>query len=78
MLFKRGAVIDARDVDDETPLHHAAQNGRTLVAQLLLEHGADPNARNDSGETPSEFGSQNGHHGIVELLSAYVAKSVKQ
>jgi ankyrin repeat protein len=78
MLLERGAAIDARDVDDKTPLHFAAQYGRTQVAQLLLEHGADANARTKSGHTPSQLGLRRGRREIVKLLSAYVAKSVKQ
>ena len=78
MLLERGPVVDARDVGDQTPLHFAVQYGETQVAQLLLEHGADVNARNKSGYTPSQLGSRVGHHEAVELLSAFVAKSVKQ
>jgi ankyrin repeat protein len=78
MLLDRGTVIDARDNRGRTALHFALEEGRTEVAQLLLEHGADVNARNKFGQTPSELGSQSRYEEIVELLSAYVAKSVKQ
>ena len=78
MLLERGAVIDAQNVHDLTPLHVAAQNGEKQIVQLFLEHGADVNARDRSGKTPSDIASLHGHHEIVELLSAYIAKSVKQ
>lgn len=78
MLLERGSVIDARDVAEWTPLHLAAFHGRAGVAQLLLEHGADVNASTKLGKTPSQVASQMGHYEIVELLSAYVAKLVKQ
>jgi ankyrin repeat protein len=78
MLLERGAAINARNHYDMTPLHVAAAHGQKQVVQLFLEHGADVNARNKWGNTPSALASHNRRHEIVELLSAYVAKSVKQ
>ena len=78
MLLERGAKIDTRNDFDYTPLHLAALYDQKQIVQLFLEHGADVNARTESGYTTSEIASRNGYHEMVELLSAYVAKSVKQ
>ena len=51
--LKAGADPNARDKDDETPLHGAAwANKNPAVAAALLKAGADPNARNKKGRTP--------------------------
>lgn len=40
-----------------TPLHEAAQKGRTQLCSLLLAHGADPRARNQEGQSPLDVAS---------------------
>ena len=48
-LLKCGVHINARNVDDETPLHKC----RTWAAvKLLLGAGANPNVQNSSGHSP--------------------------
>ena len=38
-----------------TPLHEAAQKGRTQLCALLLAHGADPTLKNQEGQTPLDL-----------------------
>ena len=38
-----------------TPLHEAAQKGRTQLCSLLLAHGADPSLKNQEGQTPLDL-----------------------
>jgi hypothetical protein len=78
MLLERGAMIDARGGRGRTALQWAANNGPIGVVRLLLDHGADVNVRDGNGKTPSQLASESGQQKIVELLSACVAKSVKQ
>ena len=40
-----------------TPLHEAAQKGRTQLCALLLAHGADPALNNQEGQTPLDLAS---------------------
>ena len=48
-LLKCGAQCNARNVNDETPLHVC----RTWTAvKLLLDDGANPNDQNSSGDSP--------------------------
>ena len=38
-----------------SPLHEAAQKGRTQLCALLLAHGADPCLTNQEGQTPLDL-----------------------
>ncbi|KAI0290861.1 ankyrin repeat-containing domain protein, partial [Russula brevipes] len=51
-----------------TALHHAAYEGHTEVAQLLLRHGANVDARGEMNRTPLSLASFHGHRDIVQLL----------
>ena len=50
LLLERGAAIDARNVHQLTPLHHASSEDLKMV-RLLVEHGADIEARDYRGKT---------------------------
>ena len=47
--------IIATDKWGFTPLHEAAQKGRTQLCSLLLAHGADPSLKNQEGQTPLDL-----------------------
>ncbi|KAH9055012.1 ankyrin repeat protein [Lactarius vividus] len=55
ILVDGGADVDARDKDQETPLHMAYRKNRPDIAQCLLMRGADRDAKNNKGETPSQL-----------------------
>ncbi len=52
MLLDNHADVNAKDVNGNTPLHHAADMCNLDSARLLLAHKADVNAVNLAGETP--------------------------
>jgi ankyrin len=52
LLFKRGAEVNRRDKDNQTPLLPAMGRDMFNLARTLLEQGADANAENDYGNTP--------------------------
>lgn len=51
LLIKYNACVNATDKWAFTPLHEAAQKGRTQLCALLLAHGADPTMKNQEGQT---------------------------
>ena len=58
MLVDSGADMDARDKDNETPLHTAFRNDRLDIAERLIEKRADEGAKNNKGETPIQLAPQ--------------------
>ena len=48
-------MVNATDKWGFTPLHEAAQKGRTQLCALLLAHGADPTLKNQEGQTPLDL-----------------------
>ena len=53
--FRYNTVVNATDKWGFTPLHEAAQKGRTQLCALLLAHGADPTLKNQEGQTPLDL-----------------------
>ncbi|KAH8995437.1 ankyrin repeat-containing domain protein [Lactarius akahatsu] len=51
-LEECGVEVNARRMDDWTPLHLASYHGRLEIVRALLDHGASANAENNQGETP--------------------------
>lgn len=51
LLIRFDACVNATDKWAFTPLHEAAQKGRTQLCTLLLAHGADPTLRNQEGQS---------------------------
>jgi ankyrin repeat protein len=52
LLIAHGADVNTRTTSGATPLHGAAEYGRTEAMQILLQHGADANAKDSNGQTP--------------------------
>ena len=70
LLLAFGADIQARGLNDWTPLHHAAAHDDLEGIQLLLAHGADPTARTriDALATPLEEAEHLGRTAAARLL----------
>lgn len=62
LLIKYNTCVNATDKWAFTPLHEAAQKGRTQLCALLLAHGADPTMKNQEGQTPLDLATVNGLH----------------
>ncbi|KAI9799373.1 MAG: hypothetical protein M1833_004073 [Piccolia ochrophora] len=67
-LYEAGANIECRDASGDTLLHAAAKNGRTSLAEWLLDHGAAINAQNKMGSTALHIGVVQGPIDLVQLL----------
>lgn len=48
-LIRRGADVDALDINDQTPLFRAVMAGRADVVLALIQEGGNPNFRDVNG-----------------------------
>jgi len=67
-LIDKGAQMEAKDSNGNTPLHFAAANGHLEIVRLLCDHGADVEARNKWGMRPLHWAAYHGHISIVKEL----------
>lgn len=51
-LFQRRVNVNAKSVENITPLHEAADTGDLLALEYLIKNGASINAKTTSGRTP--------------------------
>jgi ankyrin repeat protein len=68
-----GANVNSRDVNSQTPLHHAVLMGRIDIVAILIESGADINSLDFYGDSPLHLAVfknplSKGHIDIIKLL----------
>ncbi|KAJ5663216.1 hypothetical protein N7507_003947 [Penicillium longicatenatum] len=70
LLLERGAEIDSKYSDGETPLTIAVGSEHLGVkwTRFLLDKGADVNLRNSSGSTPIDIAASNGFDAVMQVL----------
>lgn len=74
LLLKRGAPLDVRNKQGETPLHGAIKEGNVENCQALVDARADVNAKDVQGMTPLELAEQCGRQDFVDFLRAHGAQ----
>jgi uncharacterized membrane protein YfcA len=67
-LVLRGANVNARNAERETPLHLAVEKGMKSLAAALLRAGAAVSARSAHGETALHLAALHSEPHFVELL----------
>jgi len=72
-LLKRGAKINARDTDNQTPLMVAIKTNDLSVINGLLEYGADPNLQDSDGWTAAMHAVRSNEPKIFRLLGKFKA-----
>lgn len=72
-LVQSGTNVNFKDIDDRTPLHVAACQGRTDVVQLLLDSGAEVDPRDRWGSTPLADAVYYKNHDVIKLLEKHGA-----
>lgn len=67
-LLAKGADIDVKAHDGQTPLIVAALEGDTALVKNLLERGAEINAKGIYGRTALMWAAAGGNDAIIQLL----------
>lgn len=68
LLLERGAAIDARAPNGNTPLMMASRFGAWASAEALLMRGADPRLANAAGQTAADFARLEGRDRLATTL----------
>jgi ankyrin repeat protein len=68
VMLQRGAQVDARDNNGDTPLITAATLSDPETARLLIQYGANVNAADTQGETPLIVAVQHRDLPTIRLL----------
>lgn len=68
LLGRRSASVNAKDEDQYTALHWAAQNGDEAITRLLLDRGAAINESDGRGRTPAHIACQHGQENVIRVL----------
>ena len=68
--------MNAKDDKGGTPLHVAAWEGHTEVAELFIAKGADMNAKMEDGDTPLDLAK--GHTETADLLRKHGGKTAEE
>ena len=74
-LSQKGADVNAKDYESNTPLHLACMYGHVEAVRLLIDLGAKPDIQASGlGRTPIKIAETNGHIEIVQILKDAGAK----
>jgi ankyrin repeat protein len=71
LLLQLNADVNARDLENQTPLHMAAAGGHAAFVRVLLSGIAgvvDVDARDEEGYSPLHLAALNGHADVLQLL----------
>ncbi|XP_055529873.1 serine/threonine-protein phosphatase 6 regulatory ankyrin repeat subunit B-like [Wyeomyia smithii] len=71
--IKRGAVIQAKNIEGESPLHYATMKSYDKTVELLLLRGANANATNNLKVTALHYASKFSNTNIVVNLLSFGA-----
>ena len=73
LLLQRGATLDRKNDDGETPLISATRNHHNATIKLLLNAGAAIDIKNKCGETALIVATKSGNNALVAMLLHYNA-----
>jgi uncharacterized protein len=68
LLLERGAAIDARAPNGNTPLMMAARYGAWTSAEFLLLRGANPKLVNQAGQNAADFARSEGRERLAQQI----------
>lgn len=68
ILLTNGADPNLRNIEGDTALHNACQNGQQFIVQLLLDNGADGHIANQENSTALDVAARFDRRDVVALL----------
>lgn len=68
LLSRKTTNVNAKDEDQYTPLHFAAQNGDEALTRLFLDRSASINETDAQGRTPTHIACHHGQENVVRVL----------
>ncbi|BCS01111.1 uncharacterized protein AKAW2_51452S [Aspergillus luchuensis] len=68
LLTRSNIGIEATNLNGQTPLSLAAENGQECIVHMLLQRGASIETKNSDSQTPLSLAAANGHGRIVQML----------
>lgn len=74
-LIKKGADVNAKDIQEKTALHYAIQEHRLETTKLLLDHGADPYVKSRYGDDAMRTACIKGANQIFDYLKTHLEYS---
>lgn len=70
----KGADVNAKDSNGETPLFIATKANDTNMASMLLSRGANPLAKDSNGRIPINYVTASSSPSLAQLLETYTTK----
>lgn len=77
-LLQHGALVNASDIQNKTPLHYAIQEHRFETTKLLLDNGADPHARSRYNDDALQTACLKGATHIFDYLIGQVTYNLER
>ena len=71
LVEKAPTLLDSRDGDGMTPLHHAARDGNAVLVHYLINKGAKIEIQNNQGKTPLHLAATFDRKDAVAALVKY-------
>lgn len=68
--IKANAFVNAKSIENVTPLHHASWKGNDEICHILLQNGANPNVIGKQGLTPLHYAAKFSHPKVLKTLLA--------
>lgn len=72
-LLEKGADVNVKNLEGETPLHYAVGSDSTRIVAILCENGANVNLKNKQGVTPVVKAVQRQKSDALDIMLKYKA-----